>query len=156
MTAGLSACGQENSADKFFEKYKSQDALQGEISINPTAWLTGNLKNDDKDKIGKKITSARLLILDGKNSPTLAEDLVQLSKDLHQEEYEDLVSVTKGAEERFQVMSKGLSGGQKELIFLAKGKDGGVVFVQLQGRFSSDDLAEIGSSLQDNDKVQAN
>ena len=142
--ATLSSCAQEPDLDHFYDKFKSSDALSGELSISPSLWLSANFsgKDDWKDKI----SMVRLLILDSKKAPEVVGAVEDLSRALHKDGFDDLFLVRKG-KDNIQVLEKDLQEGKRELVLLLQGEDGNIVFVQLKGKLTNKDLEQIQGSL---------
>lgn len=144
----LSACAQQNDLDRFYDKYKSSDALAGEVSISPSLWLSTSFSDKTADSWKDKVSKLRLLILDGKDSPALMADVDNLSRRLlHDDAFDDLLDIRKG-KGSVRLLAKDLDGHIRDLVLLIRGDDNGVVFARLQGRFTDGDVASIRGSLE--------
>jgi hypothetical protein len=144
----LSACAQQNDLDRFYDKYKSNDALAGEVSISPSLWLSTSFSGKDADSWKDKLSNVRLLILDGKDSPALLSDVDKLSRRLLGDDaFDDLLDIRKG-KSSVRLLVKDIDGHIRDVVLLIRGDDNGVVFAQLRGRFSDKDLASIRGSLE--------
>jgi hypothetical protein len=161
MAITFSACAQESGLDKFYNKYKNSGNVDGNISIDPGFLLKASFSSGEKDGEragGKsnwlhKVTRLRVLILDGKKTPSAVQDWKVLSRCLREEQFEELVSVRNG-KDNMQLLDKERKDGLKEIVFLAAGEDGGGLFIEFRGNFTASDLENIQSALQDNHKKQ--
>ena len=144
----LSACAQQNDLDRFYDKYKSSDALAGEVSISPSLWLSTSFSDKTAGSWKDKVSKLRLLILDGKDSPALMADVDNLSRRLLRDDaFDDLLDIRKG-KGSVRLLAKDLDGHIRDLVLLIRGDDNGVVFARLQGRFTDNDVASIRGSLE--------
>lgn len=141
-----SACAQQNALDKFYDQYKSSDALTGSISISPGFWLSTSFSSSADEKWKDKVTNLRLLILDGKKTPGAAVDASDLARKLRDGHFDDLVNVRKG-HQLFQVLGRESDGIYSQLVLLMRGDDDGVVFAEIDGKFTSHDVETIQGSL---------
>lgn len=159
MAFTLSACAQESGLDKFYNKYKNSGNIDGSISIDPGFLLKASFSSGEKegehggDKSDwlHKVTRLRVLILDGKKTPSAVQDWKVLSRSLREEQFEELVSVRNG-KDNMQLLDKERKDGLKEIVFLAAGEDGGGLFIAFRGNFTASDLEKIQAAIQDNHK----
>src|SRR5258708_40131522 len=97
LVTTLSACGQSNCVDKFYNKFHGYDQ-GGEGSLNPSisvnATFSGNLPVAKATR--NKITLFRMLVLDPKKIPSLRNEWTDFSLALRKDKFEDLVSIRKG------------------------------------------------------------
>ena len=145
LMACCTACAQHNAVDRFYDQYKSSDALTGSISISPNFWLNASFSSSADSQWKSKITNLRLLILDGKKTPGAAADAATLSRQLRDGHYDALMDVHKG-HQLFQVLGREADGTYRELVLLISGDDDGVVFAEIDGRFTSRDIAQMQES----------
>ena len=157
----LSACSSANSQspgsshdespalDRFYNRVNSENKDGNSISIDPSFMLNASFagKESNKDWI-HKITKVRLLILDDKKTSGLQQELTELSQSLQKDQFEELLTIRKG-QDRVQLLSKDRKDGQKEVVFLAAGKEGGGLFIHFRGHFTAADMEKIQSTLQD-------
>ena len=147
----LSACAQHAALDKFYAKFHGSSNNGLSISMDNNFMLNacfsgkeGSAKSDS-DGWFKKVTQIRLLILDEKNAPS-AKEWSALSSSLRDDHYEDLVSIRQGGD-RVQLMSADVSGGLKDVVFIACGTEGGGMLVNFKGRFTEKDLEKMQDEL---------
>jgi hypothetical protein len=146
--AGFSACAQQNAFDRFYDKMKSQDSVSVELSISPSLWLSAAFSEKGDDTWKNKISTIRLLILDGKKTRTSTGEFDEVCRDLQKDKFDALVDIHQG-KERMQLLEKDLDGSMKHLILLMHGKDDGTIFAELKGRFTQADLAHMERSMRD-------
>lgn len=140
------ACAQQSDLDRFYDQYKSSDALTGSISISPAFWLNSSFSSTADAKWKDKVTNVRLLILDGKKTPGAAVDAADLAHKLRDGNFDALVDVRKGRQ-IFQILGRGGDGVYRQLVLLMRGDDDGVVFAQIDGRFTAHDVETMQGSL---------
>lgn len=152
----LSACAQSSHLDNFYRKYQSADGDnkgQGNLSFDPSfmlnACFSGEGRNTGKDWI-HKVTNVRLLMVDGKKSPVARQEWSDLEQSLDQDKFEELFVVRKGGD-RMRLLSKDRSADLKEVAFLVVGQDGGGMFFDFRGHFTSKDLTSLQFDLQSHD-----
>jgi hypothetical protein len=109
------------------------------ISVDPKFMLSASFKGSDDGDWFHKITQVKMMILDKTNAT--------LSRDLHNQRFEDLFSVRKGGD-LLQLMSRQGRAGLRDIAFLAGGKDGGLYF-RFSGKFTQQDLDKMAASLQE-------
>jgi hypothetical protein len=149
IVSTLSACAQKDKyLDQFYQKYSTDDAVKGTISVNPSLWLNASFSGDSNKNWIDKLSVVRLLIIDGKKTPGVQEDVESLSKQMHGDNFDDLLTVSKG-KQKIQLLSKDLQDGVKDVVFLIRGDDDGTIFVQLKGKLSAKDLSQMESSFND-------
>lgn len=145
--ACFSACAQQNALDRFYEKYKSSDALSGELSLSPSLWLSTSFPDKAGNNWKDKVSHMRLLILDGKKTPALLDDADGLSRRLKDDKFDDLLDVHKG-KQSLRLMGLEVNGEFTNLVLLMRGDDDGLVFAELEGRFTDKDMDHIRGSLE--------
>jgi hypothetical protein len=145
----LSACAQSSSLDKFYDRFKSTGD-EGSLSVSPGLLLNASFSGSGGDSNSwiRKITQIQLLILDAKKTPSVREQWSELSRDLQEDQFDELVSIRHG-KDRVQLLSRDRKGGLKEVVFLTSDKEGSGIFIHFRGCFTAKDLETIQSSLQD-------
>ena len=98
----------------------------------------------------KKITSLRLLVLDGKTNPGADKEWKELENGLRDDRFEELMSIHKG-KDRLRLLSKDANEGIKEIALLVAGQEDGGVFFHFRGHFTEKDLAAMQTLLQEHD-----
>lgn len=151
VLSALTACGQKAPLDKFYDKYSTPAAGEVNVSIDPSFMLNASFSGSGGDNSGSwfhKVSKVKLLLIDGKKA-SAADEWSDLSQSIQSENLEELFSVRKG-KDKVQLLVKDVKDGQKELVFVAGGKTGGGIFIEFKGHFTSEDLAQMESSLQSN------
>ncbi|TDW95957.1 DUF4252 domain-containing protein [Dinghuibacter silviterrae] len=147
LLASLTACGQQRDLDRFYDKYKSNDALTTQISINPSLLMSVGFSDTQNNAWKDKVSKFRLFILDAKKVPSAAEDIRDLFKRLQQDHYDELITVHKGTKGG-QLLCKDLAGDHRDLVLFVRGDDDGLIFAEVEGRFTEKDLDAIRGSVQ--------
>ncbi|HWK07505.1 MAG TPA: DUF4252 domain-containing protein [Puia sp.] len=159
----LSACSSANSQsqdqrssrdgspslDKFYDRFCSENKDGNSLSIDPGFLLNASFSGKESNSGWMhKITKVRLLLLDDKKTPAREQEWRELSQSLQKDQFEELLTIRQG-KDRVQLLSKERGDGQKEVVFLAGGKDGGGLFIHFRGHFTAADMEKIQSALQD-------
>ncbi len=171
MMISLSACSQESHLDKFFQKHQNGSGSGFQISgssgsasgtagtgTNGSASFLLNASFSGKssgsssstDAWMSKISSLRLIVLDGKTNPGADKDWKDLESCLRDDHFDELLSFRKG-KERMRLLSKDVNEGIKEVAFLVAGKEDSGLFFHFRGHFTEKDLAAMQTFLQNHD-----
>jgi hypothetical protein len=143
----LTACSQESQLDKFYNKYHNSGEGSTDLS-NSSFSINANFSSEDKKSWKNKITLFRMLVLENKGNASLHHDWDDLSQSLRKDNFDDLLTIRKGSDNA-HLLSKDGKGDQKELVFMASGKDGSCVFIHVKGKFDAKDMEQVQASFQD-------
>lgn len=148
LTLPVAVSAQSASLDRFCAKYKSSGENGLSISGDPNFLISACFKGDGSETGSwlKRVKQVQVLILDKEHGPSPRE-WSDLSSGLHEDRFEELVSIRKG-HDRVQLMSADRAEGGKEIVFLASGEENGGMLVRFSGRFTSRDLEKMQEAIQ--------
>ncbi|HXB90939.1 MAG TPA: DUF4252 domain-containing protein [Puia sp.] len=171
LMISLSACSQDSHLDKFFQKHQNGSGSGFHISCNSgsasgtagtstdgsasfllNASFSGKSsgKSSSTEAWMSKISSLRLIVLDGKRNPDADKDWKDLESCLRDDHFDELMSIHKG-KERMRLLSKDVNEGLKEIAFLVAGKEDSGLFFHFRGHFTEKDLTAMQNFLQSHD-----
>jgi len=144
LLVSLAGFSQQNTADKFFEKYAGKEGFTT-VNINGNLLkLVSNFSDDNEvDPLLMTIESVKILSAEDKvNSPDFYEEIM---KDLPQNNYEELMTV-RDSDQRVKIMVKEKNGVINELLLVAGGDNDNALII-IRGSIPMKELNHLSRSL---------
>jgi Domain of unknown function (DUF4252) len=145
FVTSISVAHAQKYLDRFFNKYKQENAATSFAMGRPGLWLSAAFSGD-KDAAGwlDKISAIRLLALDNQHISGLDDDVAVLDRKLERDHFDELLTVRDG-KSNVKILAKQDAKFIRNVVLLVNDEND-FVLVHLTGRFSYNDLSKIQSA----------
>jgi len=148
LSLAVISAGQQNAADRLFEKYAGKEGFTT-VSISKGMFQLAsqlNINDPEANELINGLESIKILAMDdnyaGKDIPDFYDAIIS---DLPADRYDELM-VVQEKDEKVKILARQEEGYIRELLLVAGGKDDNALII-IRGRLSPKSLASISRNL---------